>query len=198
MNLDELKNDWQAQKLAAIEPKLEKGALKHKFSSQLKAFERDHNAQAVLLMGIVLGLFALLSLSGWLLKGHLFSKVLTFSFGGTALFQIVRYYAIRAKLVPDVDIRAYLEQSLHQLRWHRYNVYVMSLIGAVPILSFGLVELLRDWATIDNASLIGLMAYFGIAIILVGLIYWYQKRFMYDTVLLKKEIQSILSEYTIN
>ncbi|MEM6345146.1 MAG: hypothetical protein AAF927_14740 [Bacteroidota bacterium] len=197
MNLDELKNDWQAQTLEATEPKLEMRSLKSKFRDQLKSFERDHNPQTVMVMGIVMSVFALLGLIGWVIKGNPFSQLVSFSFGGTALFQFLRYYATRKRPEPDTDIRAYLEQSLRQLRWHRYSVYVVSLIGGFPMLSFSLLTLLQEWASIDNATLFALLVYLCLAVVLVGVIFWYQKRFMYDTIRLKKEIKTLLAEYKL-
>ncbi|MFK7921797.1 MAG: hypothetical protein AB8H47_07550 [Bacteroidia bacterium] len=198
MNLDELKDEWQNQATEAIAPPLKAGSLKRAFGDQIKAFEQDHNPTAILAYGIVMGVLALLGLWGWLYSANSLSIVMTFSAGGTALFQILRYYVTKKLPAQDDDLKAYLTQSLKQLQWHRFNTYVVGLIAVVPLLGLGVYEIIIDESVWTAEGVIALSAFLILTSGLFGIIYWYQKRFLYDSVHIKQEIQSLLSEYRIN
>lgn len=192
--LETLKNHWKNQD-PATDFEVEKSPSLHHLKRQLRNFEQQEGGASGLIMALVMGGMALLALVGAAIRSQPFLWGVAAMMGLVSLFQLIRYGQMRRyTLEPDQETRTFLYHSWMRIRWYLAGRYLNGVAGAgFALYLFGAA----DWnlESLSPNFWIAMVSFFVLAVCLMGLVFWFQKKYLFDTFRIQSELKQLLREF---
>lgn len=189
-----LKKDWKAQPSGPTASLNLDATQLSRLRKRVAQFELQEGGSLNRNLAMIMGLLG----GGAFGFGWFQQKIMLWMIGAMLLvnssFQIFRFYwSRRFPLVPSQNLRQYLQHSLERIQW-AYRGRILAILSAMFFLGLGWANDDRFPGKLSPTFWVGIVSFLMLAVCIMGVIYWYQKKYLYHLPRLKQELKALITE----